>query len=189
MTETIVARDLSVARGGRLVAAGIGFSLPPGRALCVLGPNGAGKSSLLRTLAGLSPPAGGTVSGLPALSFLGHADGLKPGLSVQEQVSFWSGLSAGLPAREAIGAYALDDLADLPVRMLSAGQRRRAALAGVLAAGAPLWLLDEPTTALDDAAVARFGQVAGRHLAWGGMIIAATHAALPIADALVLRLG
>lgn len=170
-----------------MVVAGIGFALDPGRALQVLGPNGSGKSSLLRTLAGLAAPAGGTLSGLPGLSFLGHLDGLKPGLSVQESLR----LAAPDPAlaEEAIGAWALDELADLPVRMLSAGQRRRAALASVLAAGRPLWLLDEPTTALDDAAVARFGRVAAHHLAHGGFIIAATHAPLPLPDPLMLRLG
>lgn len=187
VTETILARDLACARGGRVVAGGIGFALDPGRALQVLGPNGAGKSSLLRTLAGLSAPVGGTLTGLPALAFLGHLDGLKPGLSVQESVRL-AAPDAGA-AEEAIGAWALDDLADLPVRMLSAGQRRRTALATVLAAGVPLWLLDEPTTALDDAAVARFGRVAAHHLAHGGFIIAATHAPLPLPDSLTLRLG
>lgn len=189
MTETIVAEGLACARAGRVVAEGMRFALPPGRALAVLGPNGVGKSTLLRTLAGLSLPAAGSITGLPPLAFLGHADGLKAGLTVREQVAFMARLHGSDAADEAIGAYALDDLADVPVRMLSAGQRRRAALASVLATAAPLWLLDEPTTALDDRAVARFGQVAARHLSFGGMIIAATHAPLPIADAISLRLG
>ncbi|MCC7281241.1 MAG: heme ABC exporter ATP-binding protein CcmA [Acetobacteraceae bacterium] len=183
------AEGLACARGGRVVVRGIGFSLPPGRALCVLGPNGAGKSTLLRTLAGLARPAEGTVSGLPEAAFLGHLDGLKAALSVREQVGFMARLAGSDAPELAIGAYGLDELAELPVRLLSAGQRRRVALASVLASGAPLWLLDEPTTALDDRASARFGQVAGRHLAEGGMIIAATHAALPIGEALTLRLG
>jgi heme exporter protein A len=166
------------------VLRGVRFAVPPGRALVVTGANGAGKSTLLRTLAGLSDPAEGTLSGLPACAFLGHLDGLKPALSVREQVR----LAGAARAEEAIGAWALGDLSDLPVRMLSAGQRRRVALATVLATDAPLWLLDEPTTALDDAAVARFGRVCAHHLAQAGFIIAATHAPLPLPDALALRL-
>lgn len=189
MTETIRVEALACSRAGRLVVAGIRFALPPGRALAVLGPNGAGKTTLLRTLAGLAPPAGGSLGELPPCAFLGHQDGLKPGLSVRESVAFMAALSGSDGTDDAIGAYALHELADLPVRMLSAGQRRRTALASVLATRAPLWLLDEPTTALDERAVARFGQVAARHLAIGGMIIAATHAPLPIPDALSLRLG
>jgi heme exporter protein A len=185
VTETIVAEQLACARGGRVVVRGVRFALPPGRALVVSGPNGAGKSTLLRTLAGLAEPAEGALNGLPMCAFLGHLDGLKAALSVREQVR----LAGAARAEEAIGAWGLDDLAELPVRMLSAGQRRRAALATVLATDAPLWLLDEPTTALDDAAVARFGRVCAHHLAHGGFVIAATHAPLPLPDPITLRLS
>lgn len=180
-----MAEQLACARGGRVVVRGVRFALPPGRALVVSGPNGAGKSTLLRTLAGLAEPAEGALNGLPMCAFLGHLDGLKAALSVREQVR----LAGAARAEEAIGAWGLDDLAELPVRMLSAGQRRRAALATVLATDAPLWLLDEPTTALDDAAVARFGRVCAHHLAHGGFVIAATHAPLPLPDPITLRLS
>jgi heme exporter protein A len=174
-----------------VVLADVSFALHPGGALLLRGANGAGKTTLLRTLAGLLPKLAGQVDGLEGarVEFLGHADGLKAALTVRESVDFAARL-AGRPApSDTLEALGLDDLADIPTRMLSAGQRRRAALATVLAAQADVWLLDEPTTALDDASVARFGVVCARHRAGGGMVIAATHAALPLPGAQVLALG
>ncbi len=174
-----------------MVLADIGFVLHPGGALLLHGANGAGKTTLLRTLAGLLPKISGTIEGLDGtrVEFLGHADGLKAALTVQESVDFAARL-AGRPAPpDTLEALGLEHLADIPTRLLSAGQRRRAALATVLAAHATLWLLDEPTTALDDASVRQFGILCARHRAGGGMVIAATHAGLPLPGAQVLVLG
>lgn len=189
-------RDIACQRGERLVFAGLDFDLDAGEALVVTGPNGGGKSSLLRLLAGLLPPLSGIIAwgeediarDLHAhrrrLNYLGHLDAVKPALTVHENVAFWAAFH-GVPdparataeALERIGLFAL---ADLPGRLLSAGQRRRAALACVLAAPAPLWLLDEPTTALDSASIAALAEAIADHRAAGGRIIAATHADLEL---------
>jgi heme exporter protein A len=184
-------RALACGRGERVVLAEVGFALHPGGALLLRGANGAGKSTLLRTLAGLLPPLAGQVEGLEGarLAFLGHADGLKPALSVRESVDFAARLAGRAAPEDVLAAYGLEELSDLPTRMLSAGQRRRTALATVLAAQATLWLLDEPTTGLDDASVARFERAVARHRAQGGMVVAATHAPLDLPGAQVLTLA
>jgi heme exporter protein A len=173
-----------------VVLAEVGFALHPGGALLLRGANGAGKSTLLRTLAGLLPPLAGQIEGLDGarVEFLGHADGLKAALTVGESVAFAARLAGRKPPHDALAAYGLEDLSDLPTRMLSAGQRRRAALATVLAAAATLWLLDEPTTGLDDASVTRFERAVARHRAQGGMLVAATHAPLDVPGAQILVL-
>jgi heme exporter protein A len=183
------AQKLAVFRGDRLVLKGIGFSLGEGGMLLLRGRNGAGKSTLLRALAGLTPLAAGALlwAGEPALrdlpshaariAWLGHQDGVKPTLTVAEH--------APKPALARLG---LERFADLPARFLSAGQRRRLALARVAAAGRKLWLLDEPATALDRAARAQFAALCAAHRAAGGMIIASTHSPLGLPDAEVLEL-
>jgi heme exporter protein A len=178
-----------VFRGERLVLNSVSFSLSQGGALLLRGANGAGKSTLLRAIAGLTPLAGGTLlwDGENALEdlceharrigWLGHLDAVKPALTVSEQVCG--------PALEAVG---LASYAALPARLLSAGQKRRLALARVAATGAPLWLLDEPTTGLDAASVARFQTLCETHRAGGGMIIASTHIPLGLPGEAVLEL-
>lgn len=148
------------------------------------GENGAGKSTLLRALAGLTPLAAGALlwNGLPALAdrcahaervaWLGHLDAVKPMLTAAEHVPV-----------AALALVGLERFADLPARLLSAGQKRRLAIARVASAGRPLWLLDEPTTGLDAASVARFSALCAAHRAKGGMIIASTHTPLEAADA------
>ena len=197
---TLRATGLAVLRGDRLVLRGIDLSLGRGGALLLTGRNGAGKSTLLRALAGLCPLAAGRVQwdGADAfgeisaharrIAYLGHQDALKPGLTVLEnlRLAAWTRGRDSLPA---LAAFGLDRLAGLPVRLLSAGQRRRAALARVLLTAAPLWLLDEPSLGLDAAAIDRLGAVLAAHRAQGGMVVATTHVGLPLPDAARLALG
>ncbi len=192
----IEASALSVERGGRIVFSGLGFRLAAGEALVVTGPNGAGKSTLLRALAGLLPLAAGQITTSPATElrraelchYIGHADALKPSLTLSENLSFSAALLGGQDIDRALEALGLVAIADFPAAYLSAGQKRRAALARLVAVFRPIWLLDEPLTALDAAAQAVAGRLMQAHLAAGGLIVAATHAALPI-DARELALG
>jgi heme exporter protein A len=191
------ADSLAAFRAERLVFADIGFSVANGGALLLAGPNGSGKSTLLRLLAGLLRPAAGRLlwdgadafADLPAhatkVAYLGHQDAVKPALTVTGNLALFG--RAGIPA--ALAAMGLETLADLPARLLSAGQKRRLALARLVLARRALWLLDEPTVGLDEASIARLGAAAERHRNGGGMIVAATHVALPFPRAEVLRLG
>ncbi|WP_426956677.1 heme ABC exporter ATP-binding protein CcmA [Muricoccus radiodurans] len=192
-------RDLAARRGGRVVFAGLTLAAGAGEALLLTGPNGAGKSTLLRILAGLLRPAAGAVAwdgeGIaddPAgharrTRWLGHQDAIKPALTPREDLAFWSRLHGGDPAA-ALDGMGLLPLADLPCRTLSAGQRRRLALARLTLGGAPLWLLDEPTLGLDSASVDRLGAALAAHRARGGLILAATHLPLPLPDARTVSL-
>jgi heme exporter protein A len=185
--------NLSVDRGGRRVIADLSFSLKSGEALKITGRNGVGKSTLLRALAGLLPLAGGSVAligaEVEALAFethyLAHADALKTALTVEENLDFWArylGRAAhaerAFSAASALDAVGLAHLRRIPVGLLSAGQKRRIALAKLLVSWRPLWLLDEPLTALDARARADFAALMQDHIARGGLIVAATHEAL-----------
>jgi heme exporter protein A len=193
------AKGLACWRGERAVFAGLSFAMAPGGALLLTGPNGAGKSTLLRVLAGLIPAAEGRLlwRGEDALAdraghaarlrYLGHGDALKPALTARENLGFYARLWGGevAPALDALG---LSELADLPARVLSSGQKRRLALARLALAPADLWLLDEPTVGLDAASVARLGALLAAHRGRGGIVLAATHLPLPLPDAGELRL-
>jgi heme exporter protein A len=196
------AEGIAAFRGERLVLSDLSFTVEPGGALLLIGPNGSGKSTLLRLLAGLVRPAAGRVlwngeealADLPLharrLAYLGHLDAVKPGLTAAENLVFAATAAGGrVGVHAALADFALDELAQLPARMLSAGQRRRLALARVALSPAPLWLLDEPTLGLDTPSLDRAGGVFSRHRAKGGMIIAATHVALPLPGAAELHLG
>lgn len=193
------ATDLACRRGGREVFANISFSVTAGESLTIRGRNGAGKSSLLRMIVGLVRIAGGQLSlqgGDPELSvgeqahYLGHLDALKPSLSVEENLRFWSAFlgAAAVDLGEPLRTVGLEALADLPAAYLSAGQRRRLSIARLLTVQRPVWLLDEPTNALDTAGQKLFASLMSEHLGRGGLIIAATHTPLGV-TARTLRIG
>jgi heme exporter protein A len=196
----LIARDLACIRGGRIIFEDLSFTAASGEALVVTGPNGAGKSSLLRQIAGLVDIAGGTLAlegGAPDTTlpeqahYIGHLDALKSAMSVADTASFWSdflgGTASGIDA--AFEIFDLAALADLPVAYLSAGQRRRLALARLLIAPRPLWLLDEPSVALDAASFSRLVAAMEHHLVGGGIIVAATHQDLGLASVTSLDLS
>ena len=202
----LAVEGLACIRGERQLFRDLTFRLAAGEALLLHGPNGSGKSSLLRLLAGFLPPAAGRVlwDAAPVtddadahrarLHYLGHQDAVKSQLSAEDNLTFWAQLY-GLPVAEAgqavtsaLSAAGLQRQRRLPGRYLSAGQKRRLALARLLLKPASLWLLDEPTNALDTAAVAWLGELLGNHRAHGGLVILASHVAVPLADARQLNL-
>jgi heme exporter protein A len=199
------AEGLACRRGERLVFAGLSFRVPPGGALVLTGSNGSGKTSLLRVAAGLLAPAAGRLhwgdwpidgdiaAHRARLHYVGHQDAVKSALTPRETLSFWVALHGAAGARPgavdcALDALGLDDAADWPCRWLSAGQRRRLALARLLAAPAPLWLLDEPTSTLDGNGRKRIENIIAAHRAGGGSVLLSTHStvALPGSQNLVL---
>ncbi len=204
LSPTFAGEKLLCVRGERVVFAQLGFSIASGEALLLLGPNGSGKSSLLRLMAGLLKAAGGHLSwnGVPVsedreahsgrIHYVGHHDAIKPVLSVLENLRFWARLhdskAGDATARAALDRLGLARLAEVPGKLLSAGQKRRLNLARLLAAPAPLWLLDEPTVALDRASVAVLEGIIAEHRAAGGMVVLSTHADvdLPLARPLHL---
>jgi len=192
-------RGVRCVRGGREVFSGLDFEASSGEALAVTGPNGSGKTSLLRLIAGLLTIADGSIGleggetelTLPEQAhYLGHRDALKSALSVMENLSFWRDFLGGeaFDAAESLAAVGLDHAAHLPAAYLSAGQRRRLSIARLLTLRRPIWLLDEPTNALDAAGQSMFAALMSDHLARGGLIIAATHAPLGV-QAKELRIG
>src|SRR5579859_3079003 len=199
------ADQLSCRRGDRLIFQGLVFSMPPGGALLLLGRNGSGKSSLLRLLAGLLKPASGQLfwgdqalanereAHAGRLHYLGHQDAVKPVLTVEENLLFWARLHdpATPPQRiaAALAAFNLTPLAQTPGKLLSAGQKRRLALSRLLAAPAPLWLLDEPSVGLDRDSVSRLEAILAEHRAAGGMVALSTHADIELSGAEILQLA
>ena len=197
----LVAHNLCIDRGGRRIVESADFSLSDGQAMVVAGPNGAGQSTLLRAIAGLLPLAAGSLSldgeaedVAGALHYVGHSEGMKPALTVRENLDFWGAFLArdgvaGRDPADALAAFGLAHAIDIPAGYLSAGQKRRAALARLLVAPRPIWLLDEPTTALDLRSQGALAAIMGEHRKGGGMILAATHSPLGLEGAAELRLG
>jgi len=191
MIDRLELRGVAVRRGGRRLFSDLSLTLAAGDACALTGANGAGKTSLLRAVAGLVATEAGAIAFGTAeasdargagLHLVGHQDGLKPARTTREELLFWSAWSGGTQdsAEAAAVALELTSLLDLEIRRLSAGQRRRLALARLLAAPRPLWLLDEPLSPLDAGWRVRFGAMMQTHLASGGLILAAVHDPLPI---------
>jgi heme exporter protein A len=190
----MILEGLGVERGARRLFSGLNQTLQSGEVVALSGANGAGKTSLLRTIAGLIRPAEGKVrfeddtqeiepetARTEGLHFLSHQDGLKTSRTAREELDFWSRWMGGSgDLDQAVETFSLSPLMDLDVRKLSAGQRRRLALARLIAAPRTLWLLDEPMAPLDAAMRARFGKVMQAHAESGGIILAAVHDPLPL---------
>jgi heme exporter protein A len=181
-------RSVACDRGGRRLFEALDLLLESGGAALVTGPNGAGKSSLIRLAAGLLRPSQGSVERGGATALADEGLALDARLELGRALSFWSRLDGADPA-EAMAAMVLSAIARVPVRMLSTGQRKRAALARVIASGARLWLLDEPANALDPDGEARLEAAMAEHRAGGGAVLAASHQPLDLPGAARVALG
>lgn len=197
---TLVVDRLACIRSGRPVFAGLSFDCSAGDIVLLSGANGAGKSSLLRILSGLLRPAAGAISWrrgdpdgerveTPALAYCGHRDPVKAWLTVQEHLAFWSNWSDASDIAVAAEAFGIAHLMGRNGNLLSAGQRRRLALARLAVSDAPVWLLDEPTASLDEDGVRLVEQALEHHRASGGLSIVATHLPISVTDAQILALG
>ena len=181
--------DVTCVRGGRVLFEALSFALEPGGAVLVTGPNGAGKSSLIRVAAGLLRPAAGMVEGEPPRALLTEAASLDEELPLAKALGFWARLDRREEAiAEALDATALSDRTGVPVRLLSTGQRRRAAFARVILTGAPVWLLDEPANGLDTAALGLLETAIAAHRENGGVALVASHTPVALPGALTIPL-
>jgi heme exporter protein A len=200
----LVAENLVLSRGGRTVVDRLSFRLGSGKALLLTGPNGSGKTTLLRALAGFLAPVSGAIlleeapqerERAELVHFVGHLDGLKSHLTVAENLAFWAayldedGGARGHRLEAALDRFDLAALADIPAGYLSAGQKRRLALARLGVAARPIWLLDEPTVSLDTASVALLVKAIAEHVAGGGLAAIATHVPMALERAHEIRLG
>ena len=164
---------VTLRRGGRLLFGNLDFALGAGEALQVSGPNGSGKSSLIRLAAGLLQAERGRIERSPA-ALADENIALDRELPLKRALTFWGG-----SVERAMDALGIAHLADVPVRLLSSGQGKRAALARVVSSGAPLWLLDEPLNALDAEGAERLARIIERHRVGGGAVVAASHQTMP----------
>ena len=181
---SLEAQGLACGHGDNVLLRDLSFSVPGGTGLLLRGPNGVGKSTLLLTLAGLLPPIAGATAFIghdpelgPALHHCGHRNAVRPRLSVHQTLVFWAAINGptGIDATSALDRVGLARIADLDAGYLSAGQQRRLVLARLLVSSRPVWLLDEPTAALDSEGQALLASLLEEHLASGGLVIAATH--------------
>jgi heme exporter protein A len=191
VTVLLALDGVACIRGDRLVFEELSLALNRGDALWVRGPNGAGKSSLIRLAAGLLRPAAGRVVRRGRIALIDEAAALDSELPLRRALDFWARVDTvdGHAVDRAMDMMALNTLADVPVAMLSTGQRRRAAMVRVIASGAPIWLLDEPANGMDQAATARLVAAIATHRANGGAVLLASHFALAIPDLDELVMG
>jgi heme exporter protein A len=175
---SLAANDLACRRGDRVLFRGLSFALEPGEALHVAGANGIGKSSLIRILAGLLLPLAGAVDREGAIGLLDERPALDPHLPLGAALGFWQRIDG--PADNEAVRLGLGELLDVPVRFLSTGQKKRAALARLVGQAAPLWLLDEPLNGLDTAAIATVESLIASHCAAGGIALIASHQPLAV---------
>lgn len=173
MSALLKGDGLALVRGGRLLFEGLDIELQPGQALHVSGPNGSGKSSMIRLVAGLLRPTAGHIERAEA-ALADSQLALDRELPLSRALAFWKGPKLA----EALRAFALEDLARVPVRLLSTGQAKRAQLARVMASAAPIWLLDEPQNGLDRNGLAELDAAIAKHRAEGGAVLAASHTTL-----------
>ena len=181
--------DVACVRGGRLLFKGMSFAIGSGDAAIVAGPNGVGKSSLIRLAAGLLPPDAGQVSVEGSVALADENGALDRDQPLGNALRFWARLDRSQALDAALTAMGIAHLAPVPVRMLSPGQRKRAALVRVIASAAPIWLLDEPVNGLDAASVAMLEAACATHREWGGIVLAATHQAFAMPGARIVSLG
>lgn len=191
MTALLRIDQVACVRGDRLLFENLSLTLARGDALWLRGPNGTGKSSLIRLTAGLLHPAAGTVERRERIALIDEAAALDAELPLRRALDFWARIDTvdGHAVDRAVAEMALVPLAEVPVAMLSTGQRKRAAMARVIASGAPIWLLDEPANGMDDAAQARLVAAIDRHRGNGGAVLLASHFALGISDLAELDMG
>ena len=192
MTASLTLDGVTCVRGGRMLFEGLSLALGAGQAALVTGPNGVGKSSLIRVAAGLLTPAAGSVTGEGARALTTEAAALDADRTLAQALHFWALLDpvedAAGRVRDALDATGLTILADVPVRLLSTGQRRRAAIARVVASRAPVWLLDEPANGLDAVAVTGLERLIAQHRAGGGIALVATHQPIALPGAIEVAL-
>ena len=191
MSMLLRLNDVACVRGDRLLFERLSLTLAPGEALWLRGPNGTGKSSLIRIVAGLLRPAAGTIERFGRIALIDEAAALDAELPLRRALDFWARVDTvdGHTVDRAMEAMALHPLAEVPVAMLSTGQRKRAAMARVIASGAPIWLLDEPANGMDDAAQARLVAAVATHRTNGGAVLLASHFALGVPDMAEFDMG
>jgi heme exporter protein A len=189
VNASLALEGLACVRGGRMLFSGVSLEVAAGGAAMIIGPNGVGKSSLLRLCAGLLAPFAGSVAAEGRIALADEALALDTRQPLGQALGFWSGIDGGISVADALDAMGIAHLAEVPVRILSTGQRKRAVIARTLASGAAIWLLDEPGNGLDIVSLDRLAMAMAAHRARGGIVIAASHQPLDLPGAQTLALA